>query len=111
MLGMWLGAALVVAGVVMRFAGVAVLKRMCATHWNLLFDPMPGQGPSPQRVEPLFPGLGPSDFDELIKKRGAILRHLPLEVANLAWWRLGLRNWGRAFFWIGVLVLVRTVWR
>ena len=44
----------------------------------------------------------------MIKKRRAILRVLPPDVARLAWWRLGLRNWSRALFWLGVVTSARA---
>jgi hypothetical protein len=103
---LWIGISLVVASVAMRFAGVALLRILCATHWAVLFGPLPGQPPSGSDARPLFPGLSPADFDDLIKKRRETLRLLPPPIARLAWWRLGLRNWSRAFFWIGMLLLL-----
>jgi hypothetical protein len=102
----WIGLSLVVASLGMRLAGVVVFRVLCGTYWSTLFDPIPGQTPTPRDSVPLFPGLSPADFDELIKRRRAILRDLPPNIARLAWWRLGLRNWSRAMFWIGVLALV-----
>jgi hypothetical protein len=106
----WISLSLIGLSVLMRFAGVAVFRVMCGTHWAVLFDPIPGVTHVSEPTRPLFPGLSPADFDDLIRKRRDVLRVLPPRIQSLAWWRLGLRNWSRAFFWIGVLAILDAVW-
>lgn len=102
----WIGIVLVVLSIGMRILGVGVLRVLCGTHWAVLFGPLPGETPVAGSLPPLFPGLSPADFDDLITKRRETLRLLPAPLARLAWWRLGLRSWSRAFFWIGLVALL-----
>lgn len=106
---MWIGIGLILVSFVGRFASVVVLRVVCGTHWAELFDPLPGQVARTAGSTPLFPGMGPADFDDLVLARREILRRLPKHIARPMWWRVGLRNWSRAFFWIGLIAIASAV--
>jgi hypothetical protein len=107
----WIGLALIALSMFMRLAGVTVLRTVCANHWDELFDPIPGRAAAPVAVAPLFPGIGPADFDDLVKAERSVLRRLPNHIAGPMWWRVGLRNYSRALFWIGMFSLISSVIR
>jgi hypothetical protein len=106
---LWISIAivLIMLSFVLRYLGARTLIALCGEHWEILFEPLPGDSQPVRMDPPLFPGLTPADFDALIIRDSSVLRHLPPKIMKAGMRRIGLRNWGKASFWMGTaLVLV-----
>ena len=104
------GLSLVAASVVLRYLGIRALQELCAEHWDVLFGPFGGADEDPVMAQPaLFPASTPADFDEMILRSTKVLEHLPPPIMKAGSRRVALRNWGRALFWTGVLLIVVAV--
>ncbi len=102
---MLLGFALVLVSVFLRFAGVVLFRVLCGTYGHDLFEPISRARPLTHVA--LFPGFSPDEFDNLLRQHWRrVIPVLPPKAQSLAWWRIGLRNWSRGFFWLGVFLLL-----
>jgi len=101
----WIGCFLIGLSLLLRYLGTRTLIHLCSEHWDDLFEPLLGHQRT-SNAPPLFPDLSPADFDDLIIANPKILRALPRDVMRLGMLRLGLRNWGKASFWIGLGLVV-----
>lgn len=88
----WIGVSLAAVSLVVRYHAMRTWIEVCGEHF--------------EQLEALLPGFNMADFDEMICRHSRVLLVLPPEIRAAGFRRVALRNWARALFWIGLLLIV-----